>query len=110
VSGGPLSLRSKRYILGLMRDVEADQRWGVGVVADRDTTFANKNGWMAVDNDNDPGEDDDGRWLVNSLGIVQVHGQQLLMAVFTRHDPDYGSGIDLVQRLARVVAPAVAMD
>jgi beta-lactamase class A len=105
---GPLTESSRRFTLGLMRAVQADQRWGVGVVADRGTTFANKNGWMQVGRYNAPGEDDNGHWLVNSLGVVRVHGQRLLMAIFTRHNPDCDTGIDLVERLARVIAPVVA--
>jgi hypothetical protein len=108
VTAGPLDARSRAFVLHLMRNVQADQRWGVGVVADRGTTSANKNGWMRVRNNNGPGENDDSRWLVNSLGIVRVHGHRLLMAIFTRHNPDCYTGIDLVEELARVVAPAVA--
>jgi beta-lactamase class A len=109
VSPGPLSARSQAFVLSLMRNVQADQRWGVGVVADRGTTFANKNGWMDVGDDNGPGEDDGDQWLVNSLGIVRVHGQRVLMAIFTKHNPDCYTGIDLVQKLARVVVQAVAV-
>jgi beta-lactamase class A len=110
VHGGPLTARSKAFVLGLMRNVQSDQRWGAGVVADRDTTFANKNGWMQVDRNNGPGEDDDGRWLVNSLGIIRVHGQQLLIAIFTKHDPDCYSGIRLVQKLARTIVRTVVAE
>lgn len=108
--GGPLSASSKAYALNLMRNVEADQRWGVGVVADKGSVFYNKNGWLSIDNSNPPGETDDGLWAVTSAGIVRVHGQQVLMAVFTRHQPDMGAGVQLVQRLARAIAPAVAVD
>jgi hypothetical protein len=107
VTPGPLSARSKAFVLHLMRNVQADQRWGAGVVADPDTAFANKNGWMAVGDDNDPSENDDGRWLVNSLGIVRVHGQRLLISVFTQHNPDCYTGIDLVEQLVRIIARAV---
>lgn len=108
VSPGPLDKQSRAFVLDLMRHVQTDQRWGVGVLADHGTSFANKNGWMDVGDDNDPGEDDDGRWLVVSLGIVQVHGQQLLMAVFTRHNPDRDTGIRLVEKLARLAGPTVS--
>jgi hypothetical protein len=107
VSDGPLDGRSRRFVLHLMRNVEADQRWGVGVVADPGTTFANKNGWLRVDDDNGPGENDDERWLVNSVGIVRVAGQQLLISVFTEHNPDRDTGIRLVERLVRLIAPTV---
>jgi hypothetical protein len=98
--GGPLEASSQQVILGLMRNVEADQRWGVGVIADAGTDFANKNGWLNVD-------DDGGRWLVNSLGVLTVHGQPVLMAVLTQHNGDFDDGISLVQALAQAIAPAV---
>jgi beta-lactamase class A len=107
VGPGPLNRRSQGFALHLMRSVESDQRWGVGVLADPGTTFANKNGWLGIDDSNGPGEDDGGLWVTNSLGVVRVHGQPLLVAVLTRHNPDLDSGIRLVQRLARVAAPAV---
>jgi Beta-lactamase enzyme family len=102
VPNGPLTPASQAYVLGLMRNVEADQRWGVGVVADAGTDFANKNGWLAVD-------DDDDLWLVNSVGVLTVHGQQVLAAVLTQHDHDFDEGIDLVQSLARTIVPAVVV-
>jgi beta-lactamase class A len=107
VSQHPLSQYSRSVALGLLHNLESDQRWGVGAVADRGTTFANKNGWLQVDNSNGPDEDDDSRWLVNSVGIVTVHRQQVLMAVFTQHGDSLDDGIDLVESLAKVLAPAV---
>jgi hypothetical protein len=95
------------YALGLMREVEADQRWGVSAVADPGSQFAVKNGWLSVDDTNGPGEDDDGRWVVDSIGLVTVHRQHLLLAVLTQHDADRDSGIALVQRLAKLAAAAV---
>jgi hypothetical protein len=108
VTAGPLDAASRSFTLNLMRNVEADQRWGVGVVADRGTTFANKNGWLSVDNTNGPDEDDNGRWIVTSLGIVTVKGQQVLMAVMTQHQPSMAAGVDLVQRLARDIVATVS--
>lgn len=100
VTGGPLSTGSRKYILGLMREVEADQRWGVGVAADKGTEFANKNGWLNVD-------DDDGLWLVNSTGVLTVHGQLVLMVVQTQHNWNFQAGIALVQKLAKAMVPIV---
>lgn len=107
VGPGPLQPRSRAFVLHLMRDVESDQRWGVGVLADPGSVLANKNGWLNVDNGNGPGEDDDGLWVTDSVGIVRYHGQKLLVSVLTRHNPDLDTGIRLVERLARVAAPAV---
>ncbi len=107
VDPGTLSARARSFVLGLMRNVEADQRWGVSAVADKDSSVALKNGWLSIDNSNGPGETDNGLWVASSAGIVRVEGQQVLMAIFTRHQPDYATGIRLVERLATAIAPAV---
>ncbi|MGH8860840.1 MAG: serine hydrolase [Jatrophihabitantaceae bacterium] len=108
VTPGKISRDGRAGVLAMMRDVEADQRWGVGVVADKGTTFANKNGWLSIDDSNGPGDSDRGLWAVASVGIVTVHGQQLLMSVFTQHQSDFATGVRLVERLARLTAPMVA--
>lgn len=103
----PLDPGGRSLVLGFMRAVEPDQRWGVGVVADPHTTFANKNGWLQVDDDNPDGLGDHGLWLVNSTGIVTVHGQQVLMAVLTQHNQTFNGGVTLVQELAKALVPAI---
>lgn len=103
----PLHAYGRSLVLGFMRNVESDQRWGVGVIADPGTTFANKNGWLSVEEDNPEGLGDNDRWLVNSVGILTVRRQQVLMAVLTQHGSDFDSGVDLVESLARAIAPAV---
>jgi beta-lactamase class A len=108
VEPGRLTASARSYALNLMEQVEADQRWGVGVDADAGTDFANKNGWLSIDNDNAPGEDDDGLWAVNSVGVIRIDGQQVLMAVLTRHRPDFDSGVHLVEALARAMKPLVS--
>jgi beta-lactamase class A len=100
-TAGPLDAASQQFALGLMHSVEADQRWGVGTIADAGTTVANKNGWLALDSDND-------RWLVNSDGIVTVSGQTVLISILTQHNANENDGITLVENIAGVVAPAIA--
>ena len=107
VKHSPLTPSARKYALALMADVEADQRWGVSAAADKDSRFYNKNGWLSIDDDNGPGETDDGRWAVTSVGIIRCDHQQVLMAVFTQHQPDMGTGVKLVEKLARTIAPAV---
>ena len=97
---GPLSGASQAYALGLMTSVETDQRWGVGAAADPGTSFANKNGWLDVD-------EDGGRWVVSSVGVIQVGGHQVLLAVLTQHDADLSDGTALVESLSRTVATAL---
>jgi beta-lactamase class A len=104
VRPGPLSAAARRQAVGLMRNVESDQRWGVGAAADPGTDFANKNGWLSVDNDNPPGEDDDGRWVVTSVGVLTVHGHQVLMAAMSEHNPSEAAGIAVLETLAKDAA------
>jgi hypothetical protein len=108
VRPGPLTSASQAYALNLMEQVESDQRWGVGVDADPGTDFANKNGWLAIDNSNGPGENDNGLWAVNSVGVIRINGQQVLMAVMTRHRPNFAEGVTLVEDLARAIKPLVS--
>jgi beta-lactamase class A len=97
----PLTLAHRSWVLRLMRAVESDQRWGVPVVADPDSTAAVKNGWLPLD-------DDGGLWIVNSIGVVQLHGHRVLMAIMTQHGSDFGSGVRRVQNLAEAMADALA--
>jgi hypothetical protein len=106
----PLSSYSRSAALDLMHDVEPDQRWGVSAVADAGTPVALKNGWLSVDNDNGPGDNDNGLWLVDSVGMVTVHRQPVLLSVFTQHGPDFASGVRLAESLVRTITPAVVAE
>lgn len=110
VRPGPLNAYSRGLALNLMRNVESDQRWGVSAVADPGSSVALKNGWLSVDNDNGPGENDNDLWLVNSVGVVTVHGQPVLLSAFTQHGTDYASGVHLVEQLVRAITPAVVAE
>jgi hypothetical protein len=59
-----------------------------------------KNGWLNID-------DDGGRWVVNSDGIVTVAGHRVLLAVMTRHNAGEQDGISLVETVSREVAAAL---
>lgn len=107
VGKGQLNSYSRSVVFGLMSQIEREQRWGVSVVSDPGAPFMGKNGWLSVDNDNGPDGGDNDLWLATSAAIVRVHGQQVLMAVYTQHNPDYQSGVDLVEALARAIVPAV---
>lgn len=99
-AGSPLTATSRRYALSLMGQLESDQRWGVSAAADSGSSTALKNGWLGVD-------DDQGRWAVNSGGVVRVGGHQVLMAVLSQHQPDFSTGVDRVQRAAVELAAAL---
>lgn len=96
----PLTAPARQYMVEMMRRVETDQRWGVPAVADPGTVAAIKNGWLAVD-------DDDDLWAVNSDGIVAVHGHQLLVSVLTQHNPDFATGTRRVSALLPALVASV---
>jgi beta-lactamase class A len=101
IAPSALSRTSRLLALDLMANVESDQRWGVSAAADPGTTVRLKNGWL-------PSDPDDGRWLVNSVGVVTVHGHQVLLAVLTQHGDSFEDGIELVERIAKIAANVVA--
>ncbi|MFB4282467.1 serine hydrolase [Nonomuraea sp. MTCD27] len=98
--GGPLPARSRRYALDLMSSVEPSQAWGVSAAASQEGAVALKNGWL-------PTEVHDGLWTVNSVGRLRVRGHDLLMAVLSERSPDMESGVDTVERLARLTVRAL---
>jgi hypothetical protein len=99
-SDSPLSAASRSYALNLMENVEADQRWGVPSAAESGTTYAVKNGWLAVDADHD-------LWAVNSDGIITVGGQKLLVSVMTQHNQDFNGGVAYNEKLVHAAVAAV---
>lgn len=100
VGPGPLTPASQGFALGLLRQVEADQVWGVSAIADPGSGPALKNGWLPIDDDN-------GLWAIGSVGIVQLHGQRVLVAVLTEHDDSQQDGENLTESLVRALAPAL---
>ncbi|MFI6785149.1 serine hydrolase [Micromonospora sp. NPDC050276] len=61
---GPLTPQDRAFIMGLMKKVIPEQRWGVTAAREPGTPAAYvKNGWDTVDVDG-------GRWLVNSIGRI----------------------------------------
>jgi hypothetical protein len=93
----PLTGRSRAYELGLMANIDADQRWGVPTAASPGTLFEVKNGWLP----------DPQLWVINSIGAVRHDGQQLLMAVLSNHQPTEAAGIS--EDEAAAVAAASVM-
>ncbi|MHA3704871.1 serine hydrolase, partial [Jatrophihabitans sp. YIM 134969] len=88
------------YVNNLMANVVPDQRWGTPTMADPGTTTENKNGWLNND-------DDSGKWLVNSLGIVVIGGQRYLVAAYSQHHPDFDTGVQRLNSGLAAVAAAL---
>jgi hypothetical protein len=89
-----LSAASRRYGLGLMEQVEADQDWGVSGGVTSGTTVALKNGWLPL------GPSD---WQINSIGWISGHGRNYVLAILTDHDPSEAYGIQTIAHLATVI-------
>ncbi|MCC5475138.1 serine hydrolase [Streptomyces barringtoniae] len=94
-----LSAASRTYVQGLMKSVEADQRWGVSAAAEGNS-WALKNGWLA--------RSTTGLWDVNSIGRITVDGTGCLVAVLSKGTRTQAEGIALVEAAARAAVSAFA--
>jgi hypothetical protein len=100
-ASSPLSAGSRAFARwGLLRHVEADQRWGVPVVADPGSTVAVKNGCLAVDDDESLGS-----WAVNSAGQQRRHRDGRWPPVVDRGDEPAQFRFRERHRSRRAVAP-----
>lgn len=87
-----LPAKSRTYAKQLLANVESDQDWGISAGA---TTYQLKNGWV---------NDDDGSWIVNSIGHASATtdtNADYTIAILTDNNRDEDSGISLVEQLAK---------
>jgi hypothetical protein len=87
------------YELGLMGSVAAIWRWGVPAAASPGTSYAINNGWQA----------DSRRFVVNSVGVIDRGGHELLVVVLSRNWPTEAAGITQVQAAADAAVGATLM-
>ncbi|KAB2379496.1 hypothetical protein F9B16_20250 [Actinomadura montaniterrae] len=93
--GGPLSKRSRRYILGLMSQVDTTQDWGVSAGAAAGDAVALKNGWL-------PRSTDGGLWVINSIGRIKGD-HDYSIAVLSDRNPSMDAGVALVETVTEAV-------
>jgi beta-lactamase class A len=96
----PVPKAGRRYVLGLMARVVPDQAWGVRAAAREGDLVAVKNGWL-------PRQSDGHRWTVNTIGRVEGHGHDYLIAVLSRRNPSMGAGVATVERVASLMAESL---
>jgi len=97
----PVLDRGRRaYVLDLMAEVVAGQRWGIGSAARPGDRVALKNGWLDYSGDA-------GRWTVNTVGRITGGGHDLVMAVLSNDHADLDEGITVVERAAVIGARAL---
>jgi len=92
--GPVLDDASRAYGLSLMEHVEADQGWGVSGGVPAGTTIALKNGWLPVGTSG---------WQVDSIGWVNGHGRDYVLAVLASGNPTEEYGIGTIETIARAV-------
>jgi Beta-lactamase enzyme family len=90
-----LTSSGRSFERGLMRHVEADQRWGISGGVPSSAVVGNKNGWLPVSEDHN-------RWAVNSIGWVHGDGKSYVIAVITQHDATEGYGRDTIHHISRL--------
>lgn len=88
-----LSGASRRYGLSLMENIEPGQAWGVSGGVPAGTTIALKNGWLPFG----------ANWQINSIGWIDGHGRNYVLAVLTAANPSEAYGIDTIQGVASYV-------
>jgi hypothetical protein len=91
---GLLSASRRAYLLGLMRSVIADQRWGVPAGAPDDAIVANKNGWLPSATVG---------WRINSIGYVTGDDLRYAIAVLSVSNPSMETGISRIQAVAKAI-------
>ncbi len=91
-----LNAGARAYVLSLMQNVQADQRWGVPAAATPGTVSAVKDGWLP--------DGSSRQWVINSIGVLEHDHHRLLMAVLSSGQPDEGTGIAQIQAAASAAA------
>jgi Beta-lactamase enzyme family len=96
-----LNTTFRNYGLNLMEHVEADQDWGVSGGVTPGTTIALKNGWLPLDVANNS------NWQVDSIGWINGHGRNYVLAVLTNGNASEQAGIDTISHISDAVYAAL---
>jgi Beta-lactamase enzyme family len=95
-----LTDQQRHYALGLMKNVEAGQNWGVSFGVPPGTTIALKNGWIPFPQ---ALQYTAAAWQINSIGWIHGHGRNYVLAVLTRDNPTMLYGEDTIAHISRYV-------
>ncbi|MES4891456.1 serine hydrolase [Streptomyces sp. NPDC096012] len=93
-----LSDNSRAYILKLMGQVVADQRWGTPAGAPSTVAVHVKNGWL---------ERATHGWRVHSLGTFDGAGHDYMMTVLTQDNATMDYGVATIQNVAQAIHKAL---
>jgi hypothetical protein len=93
----PLDSAGRDYELGLMSSVAPTWRWGVPAAASPGASYAVTNGWLANPH----------RFVVNSVGVIDRAGHELLVVILSRNWRTEAAGISEVQAAADAAVGAM---
>jgi len=83
---------TQEYMQQLMNEVAVDQSWGVTAGVGSDGQIQLKNGWL---------DDEDGSWIINSIGHVSTNNTDYVIAVLTEENDTESDGISLIEQLSK---------
>jgi hypothetical protein len=95
-SRSPLDSAARDYAIGLMTSVRVPQPWSVLSVATTGTIGAVADGSLLGP-----------RWVIGSIGVIQRHGHELLIAVLSDHNPAEGPAVSSAQAAAQAAVTTV---
>jgi hypothetical protein len=93
----PLNSASRAYALGLMTSVTVRQPWGVLAAASTGTPSAVADGWLLGP-----------RWVIGSIGVIQRHGHELLVAVLSDRNPEESPAVSAARAAVLAAARTVS--
>jgi hypothetical protein len=96
-----LTANNRHYGLSLMENVESDQAWGVSGGVPAGTTIALKNGWLPLD------LGDDSNWQIDSIGWIDGHGRNYVIAVLSQGGALMQDGINAIDYISGKVYAAL---
>ncbi|HEY4383983.1 MAG TPA: serine hydrolase [Ktedonobacteraceae bacterium] len=98
-TGRILTRHHRALALNLMRHVQASQRFGVGDTAPRGASVALKNGWVIAP---------DRLWAINSSGIITVHRETYVIAVYTKAQSSLKAGQRIIRSVCKKISALLA--
>lgn len=93
----PLNSAARDYALGLMTSVTVPQPWGVLAAASDGTPRAVADGWLLGP-----------RWVIGSIGVIQRHGHELLVAVLSDRNPAEAPAVSAARAAVLAAASTVS--
>ncbi|MEO7002926.1 MAG: serine hydrolase, partial [Ktedonobacterales bacterium] len=97
--GKALNASDRAYALSLMRNIEPDQRMGIGETAPAGATYEMKDGWVPSP---------DGLWAINTSGIVTLGSETYIITVYTGEQTSYDGGWYITRQVCGPVGKLLA--